>query len=169
MNPTLCAFVREIVGMECWYVSCGGCTLPTFQLALGARVPRSRPVSNPAHTEEYRRFEGEGNLLVWCSWRLDRPDQPLTSSDDTAEAIPRELGRLIGARVEAVTVAPPGWDLAVSFSGGLCLRVFADHIPGDPSADGNWELWRPHAFAWAGPGAAYAIEPREVEEPAARR
>jgi hypothetical protein len=157
----LFAFVRTLEGLTCWYVSAGGAAGSTFQLALGGKVLRARPITNPAHSEEYRRFEGEANLLVWCAWRLDGEDRPLTSWDDSREAIPRELRRLVGARVETVSLVWPAWDLTLCFVGGLQLRIFADHLPGEPSFDGNWELWRPEVAAYVGPGANYAIEARQ--------
>ncbi|MCI0463037.1 MAG: hypothetical protein L0Z62_39320 [Gemmataceae bacterium] len=156
--------VASVRSLRCWYVSCGGAAGPTFQLALGDKLPRRTPLKNLAHPEEYRRFEGEMNLLVWCSWRLDAPDRPLTSSDDSPEGVARELGNLVGASVEAVSLTAPAWDLVLSFSGGRLLRIFCDHVPGDPSFDGNWELWgRDHA-ALVGPGAHYTVQPRAEAE-----
>src|SRR5262249_56732312 len=108
--------VASLRGLRCWYVSAGGCSLPSFQLALGEKVLRPAPLRNPAHTEEYRTHEGEANLLVWCSWRLDDPDRPVTSSDDSADAITRGLEALIGCEVESVDLTPPAWDLVVQFS-----------------------------------------------------
>jgi hypothetical protein len=160
-NHELATLVRNLEGLTCWYVSSGGAAGSTFQLALGGKIPRSRPLTNPAHPEEYRRFEGEANLLVWCAWRLDGEDRPLTSWDDSSETVSQELGRLAGLRVEAVALARPAWDLALRFSGGLHLQLFADHVPGDPSFDGNWEVWLPQVAAFVGPGAAYVIEPRD--------
>jgi len=154
------ALVRSITGLSCWYVSCGGVTAPTFRLALGNKVPRERPLNNPAHSEEFRRFEGEANLLVWCSWRLDGADGPLTSSDDVPANIENQLNKLIGACVESVAVAAPAWDLTVRFANGLQLRMFCDHVPGEPSFDGNWEMWRADVAVAVGPGARYVIEAR---------
>ncbi len=158
------ALVGSLRGLRCWYVSCGGCTLPTFQLALGEKVPRDAPLRNDKHSEEFRNFEGEANLLVWCSWRLDGADRPVTSSDDTGEAIVRELNGLLNAHVESILLTPPAWDLTVRFSNGLDLRVFCDHVPGDPSFDGNWELWRRDVSVVAGPGERLDIESREQSE-----
>jgi len=162
--PDLETLIASLRGLPCWYVSVGGVTSPTFQLALGEKIPRQVPLKNPAQSEEYRHHEGEMNLLVWCSWRLDGPDRPLTSSDDSPETIQRELGTLVGASVGSVSVVPPAWDLTIGFSNGLCLRIFCDHLPGDPSFDGNWDLWGRQLTAFVGPGAACSIRPREEDE-----
>jgi hypothetical protein len=34
----------------------------------------------------------------------------------------------------------PGWDFHLGFSNGMMLKVFCDHVPGDPSLHGNWSL-----------------------------
>jgi hypothetical protein len=152
--------ISSLEGLACWYVSCGGAAGSSFQLALGAKVAREAPLTNPAHSEEYRRFEGEANLLVWCTWRLDGPDGPLTSSDDTTANIVTQLQKLVGATIESMTLVPPAWDLTIGFANGLMLRVFCDHVPGDPSFDGNWELSRQGVAVYVGPGARYDIEER---------
>ncbi len=164
----LSTLVDSLRGLRCWHVSRGGCTLPTFQLALGEKVARPRALRNPAQPEEFRRYEGEANLLVWCSWRLDGPDRLLTSSDDTAEAIVRELGKVVGATADSMTLLAPAWDLVAGFSNGLRLRIFCDHLPGEPSFDGNWELWRRDVVALVGPGTHYDIRPRGEREAAER-
>jgi hypothetical protein len=70
--------------------------------------------------------------------------------------------------VDELTLVPPAWDLTLAFSNGLSLRVFCDHVPGNPSFDGNWELWRQDRAAIVGPGARYVMETRtEPVEPAA--
>lgn len=152
-----------IKGLSCWYVSCGAVGA-TFQLALGNKIPRRRPLRNPDHPEDYRRFEGEANLLVWCSWRLDEPHAPLTSSDDTMQPIESGLSKLIGAKVVSYELTIPGWDLNTTFSTGLLLRIFCDHVPGEPSYSTNWELWRKDSSILVGPGATYTIEAQRTDE-----
>jgi len=162
VSPDPGSLVRALAGLRCWYVSCGGSTLPTFQLAFGDKVRRTAVLKNPAHSEEYRHFEGEANLLVWCTWRLDGPEGPLTSSDDTADAITRTLARLREARVRSASLTPHNWDLRVSFRNRLKLAIFCDHVPGDPSFDGNWELWLRKVALFIGPGNRWEIEERHL-------
>lgn len=155
------SFVGSMKGLRCWYVSCGGAVGPTFQLALGEKVRRLATLRNRAHSEEFRQYEGEANLLVWCTWRLDGPNGPLTSSDDTSENVHANLLRLDGATVQAVSVANQAGDLNVSFRKGLKLRVFCDHVPPSPSFDGNWELWRTDRTLVVGPGHRFEFAPRQ--------
>jgi hypothetical protein len=151
-----------IVGLrkKCWYVSCGGAAGRTFQLAMGEKVRRTIPLRNPAATEEFRVYEGASNLLVWCSWRLDSSVAPLTSSDDTTEHVVDTLRGLIGRTVENVRVDVPGWDLHLQFTGGLTLHVFCDHLPGDPSFDGNWDLSLTDKMIAVGVGSNVVVEAR---------
>ncbi|GAG09003.1 unnamed protein product [marine sediment metagenome] len=147
-------------GLECWHQSSGGCVGATFSLAFGARIPRKYPVTNPCETDEFRQNTGEVNLLVWCTWRLDSPQTSLASSDEMDECIGSALQALIGAKVTAVSIELPAWDLAVKFSNDQTLKVFCDHLPGDPSFDGNWEIDLPDLAYYFGPGGAMEVQER---------
>jgi hypothetical protein len=161
-KPDPLSLVRGLKGLGCWYVSCGGAAGTTFQLALGEKIPRAAVLKNPAHPEEYRLNEGEANLLVWCSWRLDGPEGPLTSSDDTPEGIERNLARLLGAKVRHASLTNKSWDLQISFSNRLKLIIFCDHVPGDPSFDGNWDLSLRERALFVGPGDKWVVEEHEA-------
>lgn len=156
----LARLIPSLKGLECWYVSCGGAAGSTFQLSLGGKVRRPVPLKNPAHSEEFRQFEGEAGLYVWCAWRLDGSDGPLTSWDDTEESIEAGLAQLIGSRIDSVEVVPPAWDMNLKFSNSLWLHVFCDHVPGDPSFEGNWDLRTQNVSIAVGPGTEYTTELR---------
>ncbi len=79
--------VQALRGKKCWYVSCGRSAASTFELALGEKIPRRQLLHNEAHSLEFQQFEGEANLLVWCTWRLDESSGPISSSDDATERI----------------------------------------------------------------------------------
>lgn len=153
--------IQALVGKRCWYASCGGAAGPTFQLAFGKKVRRREEVNNDAHSDEYQQFEGESNLLVWCSWRLDDPARPITSSDDSDGPLREGLSRLVNATVADVRIEMPGWDLRLAFANDLTLRVFCDHVAGDPSFDGNWELWQQQRVISIGASSVCEVEPRE--------
>lgn len=160
LAPDIAVQVRSsLIGLECWYVSAGGNYVgSSFSLALGGKVPRERPLTNTAHSDEFRNYKGEANLLVWCSWRLDGQESPQSSSDDTDEGRLRALDQLVGARVVDVVVERPAWDLKLLFSPFYSLKLFCDHVPGDPSFDGNWELHTPSGGCYFGPGAKMLVD-----------
>jgi hypothetical protein len=136
---------RSLTGQPCWYVLCGGCTYPSVKLALGERKRRVIPLKNPAVTDEYREFEGEIGLLVWCPWRLDLPESTLTSSTDTEGSATQELAGLCGQKIESAHVSVPGWDLDLRFSNGISFRAFSNYF-GAQAFSTNWEVWyRDHA------------------------
>jgi hypothetical protein len=151
--------VNALVGKRCWYVSAGGAG-PSFGLAFGKKLMRQQPLTNKAHSPEYRKFEGESNLLVWCSWRLDAASRPLVSSDDKTAVIREGVGRLAGARVEQVRLEKPAWDLALRFSNDLRLKLFCDHVSEAASFDGNWELWLKDRVIVVGLGSTCTTEER---------
>jgi len=129
-----------LAGKRCWYAY--STCVSTVGLALGRKLAREKPLRNKSHTEEYRRFEGELHLIIWCSWRLDKGTGPLVSSDGDEQVCHDRLGALIGRTVQAVEVSP-SWDLQIGFSGGFLLSAFPDHVGESANFDGNWELWRP--------------------------
>lgn len=153
---------QSLLGKPCWYASFGGCAGSTFQLAFGAKIARRVPGRNEKHTEEFRKYEGEANLLVWCSWRLDDAAGPIASSDDTDEHIAVGLNRLLGTSPATLSCGAPGWDLRIGFANGLTLRVFCDHVPGDPSFSSNWELWEKDRVIAIDAGSVVSIEPRDT-------
>ena len=151
----------KLIGLECWYANAGGKHVgSTFSLAFGERILREVPLSNVAHSEEYRKYEGEVNIVVWCTWRLDGRDAPESSSDDTDGGIQSGLSQLLGCRIADVIVERPAWDLRLLFVPFHRLQLFCDHVPGEPSFDGNWELYlRDEAF-YFGPGTKMEKESR---------
>jgi hypothetical protein len=151
----------RLIGLPCWYASAGGKHVgSTFSLALGRQVPRAAPLTNLAHSDEYRKYEGEANLVVWCTWRLDGPSAPESSSDDTEQGIQSALQGLIGSRVVDVVIERPAWDLRLLFWPFHRLQVFCDHVPGEPTVDGNWELHMEDEALYFGPGTAMEVEQR---------
>lgn len=148
--------LQAIVGQNCWHVVAGGLVGPTFALALGKRVPRPAPLRH-VQSEEFRNNDGEYNLLVWCSWRLDGESEALASSDQEPETIARALAVLVNQTISEATCSAPAWDLRLEFSGGQKLMVFCDHLPGDASIEQNWELWCGAEALLIGPGYSWRI------------
>ena len=129
-----------LFGQECWYASCGGSAGAAFELALGKKMARKYPIKNPAHSQEFRNFEGTTSLFVWCTWRLDDSEAPVTSSDDENSSVIAGLNQLVGHRISNMDIRTKGMDASITFSNGYTLSIFCDHVPGAPSFDGNWEV-----------------------------
>jgi hypothetical protein len=150
--------LSSLGGLGCWYVSCGGAASSTFQLALGQKIRRLIPLKNTSHSQEFREFEAEVSLVIWCAWRLDGPKGPITSWDDEEKSIETELSKLIGTQIETIEALPHAWDLTIRFNNSLILRVFCDHVSGKPSFDGNWDLRTPSTSIAVGPGVQIRTE-----------
>ena len=158
--------LRKIIGQACWYIGVGGCTLPSFSIALGRRVKRQYPLRNPSATEEFRLYKGESTLLVWCTWRLDSKNSAIASSDDNEATIVTGLNRLKGKKLVGVEVIGPVWDAIFEFSDDLKLKIFCDHTSPEGSFDGNWEFATGDVQVYLGPGNKCEIEPRTICAPA---
>lgn len=152
-SPEVVNALRRLEGQVCWNVSAGGAAASSFSLALGDRIPRKRELRNPEASDEYRRFEGAHTFLVWCSWRLDGPDDSLVSSDNSTERITSTLrSSLEGLRPLRTTVRTRAHDVELEFERGLTLHVFCDRAQGDASSGDNWQLESPDGIIAVGPG-----------------
>jgi hypothetical protein len=104
-----------------------------FTLDFGARFPRDRPLKNELLTQVVRENKAEFCLFVQSTpWRVQSAETVVaTWQDDEANDGPMvaALDRLVGATVVAAQVAPPAWDLTLTFDNGLTLVVFADGTP----------------------------------------
>jgi hypothetical protein len=135
------AIKATLLGKKCWYVGCGGSVGYSFSLSFGKKLLRCPPPANPSAADKYGRIEPEVSLLVWCSWMLEGPHGPITSSDDETSGLESGLRRLSGRTIQAADIAP-NWCFRLEFSGGLVLTIFPDHVGPSASFDGNWELWK---------------------------
>jgi hypothetical protein len=154
----LAAIVAQLEGLKCWHVGTGGAVGSTFLLALGERTPRSIPLRNQAHSDEFPYNKGSASILIWCAWRLDDAAGPITSWDDADDGVARGLAQVVGTKITSIEIEPPCWDATITFSTGLRLHVFCDHVPGEPSFDGNWQFSTPDAQVAFGPGARYQVD-----------
>jgi hypothetical protein len=152
------SFVSQAVGLPCWraYTSAGN----SPALLLGRRIERSIADAMKSHPrwkslppDSDRFFTAEVYLIIWCSWRLDGDLEPRSSSDDAEDSAHAAIGELVGTSLQSAKVSMPAGDLELLFSNGQCLRAFCDHVPGNPSFDGNWELRVQRSHAMVGPGA----------------
>ncbi len=154
------AALTRLLGLGCWYVASGGSIGTSFTLHLGAKMPRKQPLTNPAVSEEFRRYEGEHILLVWCSWRLDGLDDALASSDSSCiDASEKLQAYLKGRKMLAATTFNKTFDVLLEFEGDLQLRVFCDRFGGADWTGENWQLETSGQIVAVGPGYRSSIEP----------
>ena len=152
------ALVSRLRGMPIWFVNAGGAASTSFSLSLGSKKARTVPLKNPSVPQEFREFEGEATLYVWCTWRLESKDA-VASSDQEPEQFLALLMGLVGRTVTATEVVGRFSDLVLE-AGEYRLQVFCDHVPPEPSSELNWELVASPGSAAVGPG--FEIEVSEV-------
>lgn len=148
--------VENLLGKPCWYV-CYNEIGSTFQLALGAKVPRPRMLRNRSLPLMYRRNEGTANFLVWCSWRLEFGRRVVASSRDGSARAARNLDSLLGKTIISVDVMRPAWDMCIVFDSGQRLMVFADHVSRRGTTQENWYLALEQGIFFAGTGRRFGL------------
>lgn len=150
--------VLRLLGMKVWFVNAGGAAGSSFSISFGEKRPRDLPLRNPSVSEEFRKFEGESTLYVWCTWRLESKDEVVSSDQEPPQFIPL-LEELVGQHVTAVKAIGNCFDLDLVF-GDYRLYVFCDHVPPDPSFSINWEMVFPSTNVIVGPGFETEVSPR---------
>jgi hypothetical protein len=151
--------MSALEGARCWNVSAGGSAGSHFLLDLGRMRRLPRQTSFGPHTDYVQIHEGEFIIFVLCSWRLDGPSFPLSSSEVPAESIGKDLSMLTGKTIFRIEATSPAWDLRVTFSDDLSLTVFCDQVTGS-EYDYNWEVVLSEESLSAGPGYKITTEAR---------
>ena len=145
MNDLLNSIIRK----PCWYVAAGGCTGSVFKLYLGDKIPREKPVENDRLGEQARLYEPEYDIMVYCAWRLDGPDGPITSWLEPNEidgSMVNGLNKLTGESVERIQIFLPVGDMEVEFSGGKTMKIFCDATAATDRTS-NWFVHGPNGFS----------------------
>ena len=148
LSPRVEALLAPLVGQPCLGVLHSARPDWAFVLDLGARRRRTLRLANPRLSFLQRTHEGSHGLVVETTWRLQSADEVLAScfdeppAQDPAGPAPSPLERLVDRRVERAEAQGPGWDLRLSFEGGLELVVFSTETH-DRTRRGNWSAWSP--------------------------
>jgi hypothetical protein len=159
----LSRLLDQVRGKACWHVNAGGAAGSTFSLAFGAKVPREAALTNPAVSEDFRDFQGEVGLYVWCSWRLE-DDQVAIASSYEEDIRATTLKSLTGQTLRDVHLEPRSLDLRLEFD--RCrLILFCDHVLPSSEYECNWELNVGNETLIAGPGSSWRLEGKEALPP----
>lgn len=145
-------YFNRIVGLECWGIIAGSGTGSNINMQFGRKIPRAKPLKNPSLTNEQREFDSEFSVFVECVWRLDSETEIVCGAwDNNRENGLMIIGlhQLVGSVVSSVQILKPAFDLIVSFSNGLALKVFCDNVsPID--ANDNYSLFTPDLYYTVG-------------------
>lgn len=136
--------LERFVSRTCIGHMAGGAAGSHVSLEFEPRVPRVRPLINPALSDQQRLTEAEYAIFVLCTWRLDSEEEVICGSwDDNSEGGPmlRGLDKLIGRKLEAFTLTEPGLDLELYFA-GHSFRIFCDHV-NEVDMEDNYSVFLP--------------------------
>lgn len=118
-----------------WMVIGGGRVQGTVvELGFGGRIPRSPSIPNPKLPEEYRDFNAEFGLMIYCAWRVESGDEILAGCYETTEEGACDVSpveSLIGRTVVHAKVSQPGFDLKIEFNDGRRIALFCDQTEED--------------------------------------
>lgn len=148
--------LRAVVGKRCWDINAGPGLGASFSLSLGEKSLREPPLARSRRPPD-EQFISEYKILVWCTWRLDGPSAPVTSSDQEENNIATGLSVVVNQYVAGISATAPAWDLVIDFDRGYRLSVFCDHLPENSTIEQNWELWHHNVGLLTGPGYAWEI------------
>lgn len=122
-------------GQRCWNVS--SCVIDTsLYFRFGGAL---ETLWYTAKGIPKRDFEGQFELLIFCSWRLDNEKHaPIAcSARSTYDEIKATMVTLMDDTIDTILLYPPVWEATIRFLSGKSLRLFSNQIP----AENCWHNW----------------------------
>jgi hypothetical protein len=138
MIVDICEALKMIVDKHCWSFTAGEGTGSVIEFDFGKKIKRKKPLSNKYLSEEQRAFQGEYDLFVECSWRLDERKDVICSSKDSNKengVIVSGLKRLVNKKVISIEIHKPAYDLDLYFINNLTLKIFCDETNSAENVD----------------------------------
>ena len=155
--------LNRLVGQLCWGVSAGVGTGSVVDLKIGRKILRKIPVRNPHLGQLQRKYDSEYAIFIHCVWRVDSKSKIVCGCwDDNTEngEMLAGLRRLVGSTITSVNVKNPAWDLDLTFSNGLVLRVFCDSV-NLVDMDDNYSVFLPEGIFTVGTRGKLLKQQRE--------
>lgn len=140
INATFVNDLQKLIGLECWGFSGGQGSI--ISIDFGDKIPRGLPVDNENLSEDVRNFDSEFSLFVNCVWRVESNDAVLFGAWTEHEIVDSESKKLIGQKVESIEIIEPAFDLIVTFSNDLRLKIFCDQTNEEDIND-NYNYFTP--------------------------
>jgi len=143
----------QFQGSRCWNVC-------TCECAQSLRLSFGKAVESRVYNQSLKkRYDGQYELFVLCSWRLDSPDSRICGAGCDHDKIKQTASCLIGDTFESIEIIPPFCDATVHFRSGKKLRIFCDYFDKDGS---NWFCSDKESWYDAG-NAGSENQPRQGE------
>jgi hypothetical protein len=123
-------------------------TGPVVDLKVGRKILRKIPLRNPHLSRLQRKYDSKYAIFILCVWRVDSKSKVVCGCwDDNTEngEMLAGLRRLVGSTITSVNVKKPAWDLDLTFSNGLVLRVFCASV-NLVDMDDNYSVFLPEGI-----------------------
>ena len=118
-----------IKGKPLWRASAGnqkGCNL---HFRFGAKLPKEKQIFLISDQDAYPgEYQGQYDLFIKCSWRLDSPEKVLCSNRSNFRSIRSGMNKIEGMIILDVELHFPGYDLTLYFDKGLTFKIFCDTV-----------------------------------------
>lgn len=157
------ALLDSLVGTECWSFLGGPGTGSVLSLGFGKKVRRPRPLRSKHPERVYSRYEPEFCLMLYfCAWRFRHRGAVIGgwTDMDCKPSVEQMENRILGGRVESVTIAPVTHDLRVAFDQGVTLDVFCNQAQGEQGHDDNYHFFGGQWIGAVGPRSVVSFERR---------
>ncbi|MDR3196802.1 MAG: hypothetical protein LBU34_02935 [Planctomycetaceae bacterium] len=130
-----------LIGQCCHTVSNNEFSL---RLDFGGTIKRTCTRKEHEEIDRDIQEEGEYDILIWCTWRLQDSNDAICSSNCPDEVCEAGIKRLLDQKVISVEIFPPACDATVTFSSGLVLKIFCNYTK-DSETETNWffrNVWK---------------------------
>lgn len=154
---------QMLLSQPCWGIAAGAGTGSIVSLHFGRKLPRVRPVDNPALDPVLRTHQGEAILFIECRWIIVSNEKVRFDSERDQSAngtMNRALHRLLGTFVRYLRVSMPIDEVSIEFDNGDVLTLHTDRPEADDPHD-NFTLSYGDSSFIIGPDLGLRIEPRK--------
>jgi len=132
--------LSQLIGKECWGIVTSAGSHISFD--FGEKIPREKPLDNKYLSEDVRKFESEYSFLIFCVWRVDYEQSVAFGAWTENEIVEKDVKKFLGQRVIDIELSLPAYDLVITFSEGLKLKIFCDQTNEEDQND-NYDFFTP--------------------------
>ena len=129
LKDKFCKSLLLLKDKPLWGMSAGnkkGCNL---HFRFGAELPEEKQIFLINVPDAYpREYQGEYDLFIKCTWRLDSQEKVLCSNKSYFRTVCRGLNKIKGKVVRDIELHFPGYDLTLYFDKGLTFKIFCDAV-----------------------------------------
>lgn len=151
-----------LIGKACWGITGGEGTGSVIGIDIGEKIVRKKPLKNEYLSKDQKAYQGEYDLFVECSWRIDSTEEVICGSKDAIDnldAMVKGLNRLVGQKIVSVEASIPAYDLEICFDNDLKLKIFCDET-NESEGNDNYTIGTPNGNYIIGCKSQLNIEKR---------